>query len=85
MRKRLQVLFDCERAAIQRLAKSQRKTPSAWVGDALRAAPDCERNPDAEPTLRAVREALSYAYPTGDIEEVLGDIERGYAGRSEGG
>jgi len=86
MTRRLQVLFDDdELAEIQRLAKRQRKTTAAWVRDALRAARSRETYPEAEPKLRAVREAASYAYPTGDIEELLSDIERGYAGRPEGG
>jgi hypothetical protein len=86
MTRRLQVLFDDdELAEIQRLAKGQRKTTAAWVRDVLRAARDRQTYPDAEPKLRAVREAASHAYPTGDIEDLLGDIERGYASRTEGG
>jgi hypothetical protein len=82
MTKRLQVLFDDDELAdIQRLARRQRKTTAAWVRDALRAARAAESYPEPEPKLRAVREALTYAYPTGDIAEVLADIERGYADR----
>ena len=47
--------------------------------DALRAARASEAYPEPAPKLRAVREALTYAYPTGDIGDVLGEIERGYA------
>lgn len=80
MTKRLQVLFDDDELAdIQRLAKRQRKTTAAWVRDALRAARAGETYPDAEPKLRAIREAMTYAYPTGDIGDVLADIDRGYA------
>lgn len=80
MTKRLQVLFDDDELAdIQRLAKRQRKTTAAWVRDALRAACAGETYPDAEPKLRAIREAMTYAYPTGDIGDVLADIDRGYA------
>lgn len=80
MTKRLQVLFeDDELAEIQRLAKRQRKTTAAWVRDALRAARASEGYAEPEPKLRAVREAMTYSYPTGDITELLGDIERGYA------
>jgi hypothetical protein len=86
MTKRLQVLFDDdELAEIQRLAKQKRKTTAEWVRDALRAARAREVYPEAEPKLRAVREAASHAYPTGDIGEILADIERGYVGPSEGG
>lgn len=80
MTKRLQVLFDDdELAEIQQLAKRQRKTTAAWVRDALRAARTTESYPEPEPKLRAIREAMTHAYPTGDIGEMLGDIERGYA------
>ena len=84
MTKRLQVLFDdAELAAIQRLAKRRRQTTAAWVRDALRAARSAEEYPEPEPKLRALREALSYDYPTGDIESMNAEIERGYAERSE--
>jgi hypothetical protein len=80
MTKRLQVLFDDDELAdIQRLAKRQRKTTAAWVRDALRAARADETYPEPEPKLRALREALTYAYPTGDIGALVTDIERGYA------
>ena len=80
MVKRLQVLFDDDELAdIQRLAKRQRKTTAAWVRDALRAARTSEAYREPEPKLRAIREAMTYAYPSGDIDAVLADIERGYA------
>lgn len=79
MTKRLQVLFeDDELAEIQRVAKRERKTTATWVREALRAARTAAY-PQAEQKLRAIREATTYAYPTGDIEQVLVDIERGYA------
>lgn len=80
MTKRLQVLFEeDELAEIQRAAKRERKTTATWVREALRAARAAGTAPDAEPKLRAVREALTYGYPTGDIAELLADIERGRA------
>jgi len=80
MTKRLQVLFDDDELAdIKRMAKRQRKTTAAWVRDALRAARADATSPDPSPKLRAVREAVTYDYPTGDIGELLADIERGFA------
>ena len=80
MTKRLQVLFDDdELAEIQRHARRERKTTATWVREALRAARTTATYPDAEPKLRAVREAASYGYPTGDIDELLEDIERSRA------
>jgi hypothetical protein len=80
MTKRLQVLFDDdELTEIQRAARRRRQTTAAWVRDALRSARQAEASyPDPEPKLRAVREALTHAYPIGDIGEVLGEIEAGY-------
>jgi hypothetical protein len=79
MTKRLQVLFeDDELVEIQRLAKAHRQTTAAWVRNALRTARQEALYPDPEPKLRAVREALAHAYPIGDIDEVLADIELGY-------
>ena len=80
MTKRLQVLFDDEELAeIRGVAKRQHKTTAAWVRDALRAARDSETYPEPAQKLRAVREASTYDYPSGDIAELLADIERGYA------
>ena len=47
-----------------------------WVRQSLRTA----RRADAEkvPTkLRALADAVAYDFPTGDIEEILADIEAG--------
>jgi hypothetical protein len=78
--KRLQVLFDDDELAdIQRLAKRERKTTATWVREQLRAARASALFPDAELKLRAIREATTYSYPAGDIDELLADIERGYA------
>ena len=82
--KRLQVLFDDdELAEIQELARRRRKTVAAWVRDVLRAAREADSYPDPTPKLRAVREAASHSYPTGDIDEVLADIERGFVSGPE--
>jgi len=79
MSKRLQVLLpDREMADIQRLAKRERVTVGEWVRRVLRQArterPEC----DAETKLRAVRKSAEYAFPTGDIDQMLREIERGY-------
>jgi hypothetical protein len=79
MTKRLQVLFnDDELAAIQRLARRRRQTTAAWVRDTLRAAREAQDYPEPEPKLRAIREALTNAYPTGDIDTINAEIEGGY-------
>lgn len=79
MTKRLQVLLDDdELAEIQELARRRHLTTAAWVRDALRQAREAMAYPDAGTKLRAIREATAHAYPAGEIEEVLAEIEQGY-------
>jgi hypothetical protein len=81
MTKRLQVLLDeSELRDIQRLARAQRMTVAEWVRGALRAARRREPHGDIGKKLEVVRSAVRYAYPTADIETMLGEIERGYLG-----
>jgi hypothetical protein len=81
MTKRLQVLLDDEELAeIQQLARRRHQTTAAFVRDALRAARDTSAYPETGRKLRAVREAAALSYPSGDIDEILADIERGYGG-----
>ena len=81
MTKRLQVLLeDDELAEIQALAKRRRQTTAAFVRDALRAAKQSSDYPTVESKLRALREAVSHAYPTADIDQMNEEIERGYSG-----
>ena len=37
---------------------------------------------DVDKKLAVVREAAELAFPTGDIDQILADIERGYQGDS---
>jgi hypothetical protein len=79
MSKRLQVVFeDAEYRELQKLARKRGMTVSDWVRRALELAR--QREPVREPgrKIMAVREAARHAYPTGDIEQMLGEIERGY-------
>jgi len=79
MTKRLQVLLDDnELAEIQRLARRRHQTTAAWVREALRAARDTSAYPATGRKLHAVREAASHAYPAGEIDEMLKEIEGGY-------
>jgi predicted transcriptional regulator len=81
MTKRLQVLLDDEELEeIQKLARRRHQTTAAWVRDALRVARDTAGHPETGRKLRAVREAVTFAYPAGDINEMLDEIERGYGG-----
>jgi predicted transcriptional regulator len=83
MTKRLQVLLDDEELAeIQELARRRHQTTATWVREALRVARDTPAHPEAGRKLRAVREAAAQFYPAADIDDMLHEIERGYA---EGG
>jgi hypothetical protein len=79
MSKRLQVLLDdAELRELQRAARASRMTTAEWVRQALRAARRQEPLGDAAKKLEVIRAASRHAFPTGDIDEMLADIERGY-------
>ena len=81
MSHRLQVLLDeTEFAEIRRIARRHRMTVAEWVRQALRAARRDEPVIEPRRKLAAVREATRHAYPTGDIDCMLAEIERGYLG-----
>ena len=79
MAKRLQVLLDeAEYLEIRRAAERERMSIAEWVRQSLRSA----RRGEAERVstkLRALADAVAHDFPTGDIEEVLGDIDAGHA------
>jgi predicted transcriptional regulator len=80
MSKRLQVLLDeDELAEIQELARRRHQTTAAWVRDALRVARDTATRPDARHKLEAIAAAAQHEFPTADIDDMLAEIERGYA------
>ena len=84
MSKRLQVLFDeNELKAVQRVARRRRMTTAEWVRHSLRAAIEAEQLSDPRAKLEAVAIAVEHEYPTGDIEQLLAEIELGYGVASE--
>ena len=79
MSKRLQVLLDeKEWADIQRAARVKHVTVAEWVRQALRTARQREPQRDSEKKLKAIRVATRHSFPTGDIDQILAEIERGY-------
>ena len=79
MSKRLQVLVDeKEYREIQQVARRSRMTVAEWVRQALRLARRREPLRDAERKLEAVRAAAKHEFPTGEIDQILSEIERGY-------
>lgn len=63
---------------IRRIARRERLTVGEWVRRALRLARSSQAGGDPERKLRAIRKAAAYSYPTGDIKQMLDEIERGY-------
>ena len=79
MSKRLQVLLpDQEMSDIRRLAKREHLTVGEWVRRALREARASRPAIEPETKLKAIRRAVTHAFPTADIGQMLEEIERGY-------
>lgn len=79
MSKRLQVLLsDAEWREVQRVARDGRMTVAEWVRQTLRAARGRLPGGNAGKKLAVIRAASGHMFPTGDIDDVLADIERGY-------
>lgn len=79
MAKRLQVLLDeGEFRELRRVARAHRMTVAEWVRQTLRAARLREPLGDAPSKIAAVRAAARHTYPTGSVDQMLRDIERGY-------
>ena len=79
MIKRLQVLMDeDELRSIQQLALRERVTTAEWVRQRLREAQEQRARPDIAAKLAAIQAAFRHEGPTGDIDVMLGEIERGY-------
>ena len=84
MSKRLQVLFDeGELMEVQRVARRRRMTTAEWVRRSLRAAIEAERQTDPRAKLEAVAIAVGHEFPTGDIDQLLAEIELGYGTGNE--
>ena len=78
MSTRLQIVIDDEELAeIRRVARSQHSTVSEWARQALRAARREQPIYKVSTKIHVVREAVRHNYPAGEIDDVLGDIERG--------
>jgi hypothetical protein len=81
MAKRLQVILkDPEYREIQRMARARHLSLAEWVRQALTYARRREPLGDVAKKLQVVRAAVQENYPSGDIEQMLAEIERGYLG-----
>jgi len=82
--KRLQVILkDPEYREVQRAARSRGLSIAEWVRQALARARQSEPSGDAARKLQAVRSAARLEYPTADIQDMLAEIELGYADREK--
>ena len=78
MTKRLQVLFDDEEyRALQLSAREERMTVAEWVRQALRQVRK-RRRQAVDVKLRALAKACRHEGPTGDIDTMIEEIEKGY-------
>ena len=83
MSKRLQVLFDeSELREVQEAASREGIPVSEWVRRALRDARRREPRGGLDEKVRAIRTAAGHSFPTADIDEMLGEIERGYLAKT---
>lgn len=79
MSKRLQVILqEREYREIQRMARSRRMSLAEWVRQALDLARRREPTTGTGKKLEVVRAAVQHNGPTGDIDRMLAEIERGY-------
>jgi len=74
------ILQDPEYREIQRAARSHRMSIAAWVRQALATARRREPKADVGKKLAAIRAAARYNFPSGDIDDMLAEIEDGYTG-----
>jgi hypothetical protein len=69
---------DDELQEIQQSARRERVTTAEWVRQRLREARERQARPDIAAKLAVVQSAYRHQGPTGDIEQMLAEIERGY-------
>ena len=83
MAKRLQVIVrDPEYREIQRIARSRHMSIAEWVRQALDLARRREPITDVGKKLEIIRAAVRHDYPSGDIEDMLAEIESGHGSRT---
>jgi len=78
MSKRLQVVIDEEEAReFKRCARREGLTLSEWVRRTLRRATRARGRSSPAEKLAALERALQCHHPTGEVEEMIEEIERG--------
>ena len=72
---------DPEYREIQRAARLRRMSIAEWVRQALILARRQEPSGSVAQKLDAIRAAVGQSFPTGDIDDMLGEIESGYVSK----
>jgi hypothetical protein len=79
MSKRLQVVVDdAEFDELQEVARREGMTTSEWVRRALRRARRDRTSGNPARKLAAIQAATRHSFPTGDIDQMVAEIEQGY-------
>jgi hypothetical protein len=79
MAKRLQVIIkDAEYREIQRAARARHLSIAEWVRQALSMARRREPTVDSGKKLAVIRASMRHSFPSGDIAQMLAEVERGY-------
>ena len=84
MSKRLQVILqDPEYRDIQRVARTRHMTIAEWVRQTLDEA--CREEPlgNMQKKLETVRQSSEHQFPSGEIDQMLSEIEAGYLSGSQ--
>jgi hypothetical protein len=74
------IMDDNEFREIQRIAKSNNMSLAEWVRQVLRAARRGQPRGNPARRIDVVREAARHSFPTGDIGQIIGEIDEGYGG-----
>jgi hypothetical protein len=64
--------------AIRTIAKRRRMTVAEWVRQVLRSARREEPTSNPRRKLEMLHAAARHSFPSGDIQQILAEIERGY-------
>lgn len=71
------VFDEAELREVKALAVQQGMTVSEWVRQAVRKERRAHAEGDRTAKLEAARTAARHSFPTGDIDQMVAEIERG--------
>jgi hypothetical protein len=72
-------MSEAELRGYERAARAEGVSMSAWVRQALRRARQADPAASADKKLAAIRAAARHQFPAPDIDQMLAEIEHGYA------